>query len=82
MAKSTKNKRNQQSIPNDNIDTRNRFEPLGNEVQVSFINVSPTPNNEVSEDRRNKVPSARRSQMSNCRNRTDRATRASDSEKE
>jgi len=40
-------KRNQQTIPNDNTDTRNRFEPLGNEVQGSFINVNPAPNKEA-----------------------------------
>ena len=80
-AKSMKNTRNQQTIPSDNIGTRNRFEPLGNEVQGSFISMSPTPNNEASEDRRNKVPSARHSQTSNSRNRTDRATRTSDSER-
>ena len=45
-AKSMKNKLNQQTITSDNIGTRNRFEPLGNEVQGSFINVNPTPNNE------------------------------------
>ena len=79
-----KNKHNQQTIPNDNIDTRNRFEPLRNEVQGSLINVSPTPSNEASEDRRNsrlRVPSARCSQTSNSRNRTDRATQTSDSER-
>ena len=81
-AKSMKNKRNQQTIPNDNIDTRNRFEPLVNKVQGSFINVSTTPNNEASEDRRNKVLSARSSQTSNSRNRrTDGATPTSDSER-
>ena len=80
-AKSMKYKRNQQTIPSDNIGTRNRFEPLGNEVQGSFINVSPTPNNEASDDRRNKVPSARHSKTSNSRNRTDGATRTSDSER-
>ena len=80
-AKSMKNKRNQQTIPSDNIGTRNRFEPLGNEVQGSFINVSPTPNNVASDDRRNKVPSARHSQTSNSRNRTGGATRTSDSER-
>ena len=83
-AKSMKNKHNQQTIPNVNIDTRNRFEPLRNEVQGSLINVSPTPSNEASEDRRNsrlRVPSARCSQTSNSRNRTDRATRTSDSER-
>ena len=31
-AKSMKNKRTQHTIPSDNIGTRNRFEPLGNEV--------------------------------------------------
>ena len=66
-------RRNQQTIPNDNIDTRNRFEPLGNEVQGSFINVSPAPNNEA------RLPNARRSQISNSRNRKDRAARTSDS---
>ena len=76
-----KNKRNQQTITSDNIGTRNRFEPHGNEVQDSFINVNPTPNNEASEDKRNKVPSARHSQTSNFRKRTDRATRISDSER-
>ena len=80
-AKSMKNKRNQQTISSDNIRTRNRFEPLGNEVQGCFINVYPTPNNEASEDKRNKVPSARHSQTSNSRNRTDRATQTSDSER-
>ena len=74
VAKSMKNKQNQQSIPNDNIDTRNRFEPLGNKAQGSFINVSPTPNHEASEDKRNKVPSVMRSQTSNSRNCIDRAT--------
>ena len=64
-AKSMKNKRSQQTITSDNIGTRNRFEPLGNEVQDSFINVNPTPINEASEDKRNKVPSARHSQTSN-----------------
>ena len=73
-------RRNQQTIPNDNIDTRNRFEPLGNEVQGSFINVSPAPNNEAAnKDERNRLPSARRSQTSNSRNRKDRAARTSDS---
>ena len=72
-------RRNQQTIPNDNIDTRNRFEPLGNEVQGSFINVSPAPNNEANKDERNRLPSARRSQTSNSRNRKDRAARTSDS---
>ena len=68
-------RRNQQTIPNDNIDTRNRFEPLGNEVQGSFINVSPAPNNEA------RLPNARRSQISNSRNRIrkDRAAPTSDS---
>ena len=80
-AKSMKNNRNQQTITSDNIGTRNRFEPLGNEVQDSFINVNPTPINEASEDKRNKVPSARHSQTSNFRNRTDRATRISNSER-
>ena len=60
------------------IGTRNRSE---NEVQDSFINLNPTPNNEASEDKRNKVPSTRHSQTSNFRNRTDRATRISDSER-
>ena len=64
-AKSMKNKRSQQTITSDNIGTRNRFEPLGNEVQDSFIDVNPTPINEASEDKRNKVPSARHSQTSN-----------------
>ena len=64
-AKSIKNKCNQQTIPNENIDASNRFEPLRNEVQGSLINVSPTPSNEASEDRRNRVPSARCSQTSN-----------------
>ena len=72
-------RRNQQTIPNDNIDTRNRFEPLGNEVQETFINVSPAPNNEANKDERNRLPSARRSQTSNSRNRKDRAARTSDS---
>ncbi|XP_067030123.1 uncharacterized protein [Acropora muricata] len=80
-AKSMKNKRSQQTITSHNIGTRNRFEPLGNEVQDSFINVNPTPNNEASEDKRNKVPSTRHSQTSNFRNRTHRATRISDSER-
>ena len=80
-AKSMKNKRSQQTITSDNTGTRNRFEPLGNEVQDSFINVNPTLNNEASEDKRNKAPSARRSQTSNFRNRTDRATRISNSER-
>ena len=69
-AKSMKNKRNRQAVPSDDIDTRNRFEPRGNEVQGSFINLSPTPKNEASEDRRNKASSARRSQTSNSRNST------------
>ena len=51
-------KRNQQTIPNDNTDTRNRFQPLGNEVQDSFINGRPTPNNEANEDGRNRIPCA------------------------
>ena len=51
-------KRNQQTIPSDNTDTRNRFEPLGNEVQGRFINGRPTPNNEANEDGRNRVPCA------------------------
>ena len=72
-------RRNQQTIPNDNIDTRNRFEPLGNEIQGSFINVSPAPNNEANKDERNKLPSARRSQTSNSRNRKDRVARTSGS---
>ena len=38
-AKRMKNKRSQQTITSDNIGTRNRFEPLGNEVQDSFIDV-------------------------------------------
>ena len=59
----TKIKRNQQTIPNNNTDTRNRFDLLGNEVQGSFINVSPTPSNEAN----------------NSRSRTDRATRTLDS---
>lgn len=58
----TKTKRNQQTIPNDNTDTRNRFGLLGNEAQGSLINVSPTPNNEPNKDGRNRIPSARRSQ--------------------
>ena len=82
-ANRTKIKRNQQTIPNDNTDTRNRFDLLGNEVQGSFINVSPTPNNEAkkeaNKDGRNRIPSARRSQTSNSRSRTDRATRTPDS---
>ena len=78
-ANRTKIKRNQQTIPNDNTDTRNRFDLLGNEVQGSFINVSPTPNNEANKDGRNRIPSARRSQTSNSRSRTDRATRTQDS---
>ena len=60
-ANRTKIKRNQQTIPNDNTDTRNRFDLLGNEAQGSFINVSPTPNNEPNKDGRNRIPSARRS---------------------
>ena len=67
--------------PSSNIGTCKRFEPLGNEVQGSFINVNPTPNNEASEYKRNKVPSVRHSQSSNSRNRTDRATQTSDSER-
>ena len=78
-ANCTKIKRNQQAIPHDNTDTRNGFGLLGNEVQGSFINVSPTPNNEANKDGRNRIPSARRSQTSNSRSRTDRATRNSDS---
>ena len=78
-ANRTKIKRNQQTIPNDNTDTRNRFDLLGNEVQGSFINVSPTPNNEPNKDGRNRIPSARRSQTSNSRSRTDKATRTPDS---
>ena len=75
-ANRAKIKRNQQTIPNDNTDTRNTFEPLENEVQGSFINVSPTaPNNEANKDGRNRIPNARRSQTS--RSRTDRATRTS-----
>ena len=46
-ANHTKMKSNQQTIPNNNTDSCNRFEPLGNEVQGSFINVSQTPNNEA-----------------------------------
>ena len=61
VANRTKIKRNQQTIPNDNTDTRNRFDLLGNEAQGSFINVSPTPNNEPNKDGRNRIPSARRS---------------------
>ena len=72
-------RRNQQTIPNDNIETRNRFEPLGNEVQGTFINVSPAPNNEANKDERNRLPSARRPQTSNSRNRKDRVARTSDS---
>ena len=72
-ANRTKIKRNQQTIPNDNTDTRNRFDLLGNEVQSSFINVSPTPNSEPNKDGRNRIPSARRSQTSNSRSRTDKA---------
>ena len=52
-----KNKQNQQTITSDNIGTRKRFEPLGNEVQDRFITVSPTPDNEASENKRNKAPS-------------------------
>ena len=52
----TKIKRNQQTIPNDDTNTRNRFDLLGNEVQGSFINV-----NEANKDGRNRIPSARRS---------------------
>ena len=78
-ANRTKIKRNQQTIPNDNTDTRNRFDLLGNEVQGSFINVSPTPNSEPNKDGRNRIPSARRSQTSNSRSRTDKATRTPDS---
>ena len=78
-ANRTKIKRNQQTIPNDNTGTRNRFDLLGNEVQGSFINVSPTPNNEANKDGRNRIPSARRSQTSNSRSRTDRTTRTPDS---
>ena len=70
-------KRNQQTIPNDNTNTRNRFEPLGNEVQGSFINV--TPNNEANEDGKNRIPCARRSRTSNSRYCTDRARRTSES---
>ena len=43
--------------------------------------MSPTPSNEASEDRRNRAPSARFSQTSHSRNRTDRAKRTSDSER-
>ena len=42
-------KRNQDTIPNDNTVTRNRFEFLGKEVQGNLINVRPTPNNEANE---------------------------------
>ena len=80
VAKSMNNKHNQQTIPNDNIDTRNRFEPLRNKVQGSLINVSPTPSNEASEDRGNRVSSEICSHTSNSRNHTDRATRTSYSE--
>ena len=38
---------------------------------------SPTPNNEANRAGRNRIPSARRSQTSNSRSRTDRATRTS-----
>jgi len=72
-------KRNRQTIPNNNTDTRNRFEPLGNEVQGSLINVSPTPNNEANKDGRNRIPSTRRSQTSNSRSCMDRAMQTSDS---
>ena len=78
-ANRTKIKRNQQTIPKDNTGTRNRLNLLGNEVQGSFINVSPTPNNEANKDGRNGIPSARRSQTSNSRSRTDRTTRTPDS---
>ena len=57
--KSMNNKRYQETILSDNIGTRNRFEPRGNEVQGSFINANPKPNNETSEDKRNKVSGAR-----------------------
>ena len=62
-----------------NTDTSNRFDLLGNELQGSFINDSPTSNNEANKDGRNSIPSARRSQTSNSRSRTDRATRTPDS---
>ena len=79
-ANRTKIKRNQHTIPNDNIGTRNRFEPLENEVQGhGFINVSQTPSNEANKEARNRMPSARHSETSNSRSRTDRATRTSDS---
>ena len=79
-ANRTKIKRHQQTIPNDNIGTRNRFEPLENEVQGhGFINVSQTPSNEANKEARNRMPSARHSETSNSRSRTDRATRTSDS---
>ena len=78
-ANRTKIKRKQETIPNDNTDTRNRFDLLGNELQGSFINDSPTPNNKANKDGRNSIPSARRSQTSNSRSRTDRATRTPDS---
>ena len=79
-ANRTKIKRNQQTIPNDNIGTRNRFEPLENEVQGhGFINVSQTPSNKANKEARNRMPSARHSETSNSRSRTDRATRTSDS---
>ena len=76
-ANRTKIQHDQETISNDNTDTRNRFEPLENEVQGSFIDFSPTPNNEANKDGRNRIPSARRSQTSNSRSRTDRATRTS-----
>ena len=69
-------KRNQQTIPSDNTDTCNRFEPLGDGVQG---NVSLTPNNEAKGGGRNGISNTRRSQTSNSRNRTDRAMRTSDS---
>ena len=79
-ANRTKIKRNEQTIPNDNIGTRNRFEPLENEVQGhGFINVSQTPSNEANKEARNRMPNARHSETSNSRSRTDRATRTSDS---
>ena len=79
-ANRTKIKRNQQTIPNDNIGIRNRFEPLENEVQGhGFINVSQPPSNEANKEARNRMPSARHSETSNSRSRTDRATRTSDS---
>ena len=69
-------KRNQETIPNDNTDTRDRFKLPGKEVQGTFVNkVHPTPNNEANEDERNKIPNTKLSQTSNSRNRTDRATR-------